>query len=83
MLSLTPTALYELAAPHTPPLLPLDAIRDQQPLNSKGRSSNMPDISLDLRYLRYAFVAAQHGSFRRIYFGAISAMAVCNAESRA
>lgn len=25
----------------------------------------MPDISLDLRYLRYAFVAAQHGSLRR------------------
>lgn len=25
----------------------------------------MPDVSLDLRYLRYALLAAQHGSFRR------------------
>ncbi|MFB4382298.1 LysR substrate-binding domain-containing protein [Agrobacterium sp. LR_9] len=26
----------------------------------------MPDMSLDLRYLRYAMIAAEHGSFRRV-----------------
>ncbi|WP_083925871.1 helix-turn-helix domain-containing protein [Rhizobium giardinii] len=26
----------------------------------------MPDMSLDLRYLRYAMIAAEYGSFRRV-----------------
>jgi Bacterial regulatory helix-turn-helix protein, lysR family len=38
---------------------------DQQALKSNRSQFYLPDISLDLRYLRYAFVAAEHGSFRR------------------